>query len=272
MTLEVVADWEVLQGRLARVRRSGSDFSTSLFASRDQFDEWANAGPLRLLAIEGAVLLLRKDREFTRVHHVSADPSALEAVLQRLPRGTYVGDLIGRGDALDRVTEAYSASGFAVRSFLSRMVRFQSPGHNADGAPMFSPVEVATPADAREVAGLIERLLDKYVERVPGEAELAAAAAHGRLFIARAAGKVVGMLSYDLTAETGHLRYWHVDPDARGSGVGGRLMAEFLARAAQVRRVLLWVIGTNERSIAIYRHYGFEEDGLLDRIMLLHKE
>lgn len=49
-------------------------------------------------------------------------------------------------------------------------------------------------------------------------------------------------------------------------------MAGFLSRCAQARRIVLWVIGDNERSIAIYRHYGFAAEGLLDRIMTLHKD
>jgi RimJ/RimL family protein N-acetyltransferase len=49
-------------------------------------------------------------------------------------------------------------------------------------------------------------------------------------------------------------------------------MSSFLARCAQAQRLVLWVIGDNQRSIAIYRHYGFELDGLLDRIMILRRE
>ena len=45
-------------------------------------------------------------------------------------------------------------------------------------------------------------------------------------------------------------------------------MSSFLERCAQARRIVLWVIGDNARSIAIYRHYGFETDGLIDRIMI----
>ena len=130
----------------------------------------------------------------------------------------------------------------------------------------------AEPEDANEVAAFLDRLLDPLAEQLPKRDELGAAARAGRLLLVRQEEVTAGMLMYDIQGQLAHLRFWHVNPDARGTGIGRRLMATFLSRCAETRRIVLWVIGNNDRSIGIYRHYGFKTDGLLDRIMIVNKD
>ena len=107
---------------------------------------------------------------------------------------------------------------------------------------------------------------------LPDEGELGEAAADGRILLVRRAASIAGLLMYDTKGQLAHLRYWHVDRDALGTGIGRELMGGFLTRCAPARRIVLWVMADNDRSIAIYRHYGFAADGLLDRIMTMHKD
>lgn len=50
-----------------------------------------------------------------------------------------------------------------------------------------------------------------------------------------------------------------VEPGRRRQGIGGRLLAAFLARAAQdgARRIFLEVAADNEAAIALYTRHGF---------------
>ena len=133
-------------------------------------------------------------------------------------------------------------------------------------------VIAAIPEDADDIAFFLGGLLDRLTEQIPDLDELRLAASEGRLLVQRRGSIVAGMLMYDLNGQTAHLRFWHVAPDARGTGVGRGLMTMFLSRCVHVKRIVLWVIGDNHRSIAIYRHYGFDTDGLLDRVMISDKE
>lgn len=266
--MQVLADWDALQRLVAGVPRASADYSTSLFATRDQIERWNAAAPLHVVRGEGAVLLLRTDRDFRHVYHVASGMDSLSSALRALPAGSYSADLVGQGQALEGICDLYVAAGFAEHGFLRRMNR-------AASAPMAAAdaVEEATASDAPAVAAFLDRLLDRFVEQLPDIAELADAAAAGRLLIVRApSGAIAGMLMYDVRGQLAHLRFWHVDGDARGHGVGRRLMTAFMSRCAQLRRITLWVIGDNMRSMSIYRHYGFAEDGLLDRIMVMHKD
>lgn len=265
--MEWLRDWNAYQRCVGAVPRATQAYSSNLYAPRDQVDRWCAAGRLRALTADDVVLLLREDRDFHHVHHVAADQPALQRALAMLPPGTYVTDLIGQGEALDQLCATYSAAGFAPHAFLARMNRVQALGEPHDG-----DAEAATGEDAPAVAALLDRLLDRFAEQVPDVDELEREAKAGRLLVVRRDDAIAGMLMYDLKGRTAQLRFWHVDDKARGEGVGRRLMASFLSRCAQAQRLVLWVIGDNQRSIAIYRHYGFVPDGLLDRIMILRKE
>jgi ribosomal protein S18 acetylase RimI-like enzyme len=265
--MESLTDWSTLQRFVGAVPRTGDSFSTNLYGSREQIEKWSAAAPLQLLQADGALLLLRTDRDFRHVYHVARDSGALTKALLQLPPGLYSTDLIGQGEPLDRVCKAHAAGSFAHYGFLRRMSRVRQYEVGDDKC------EQAASADVRAVAALLDRLLDPFVEQLPEIEELAEAAFAGRLLVVRAADhEISGMLMYDVKGQLAHLRFWHVDGIARGQGVGRRLMASFLSRCGQLRRITLWVIGDNARSIAIYRHYGFAEDGLLDRIMVLHKD
>ena len=58
-----------------------------------------------------------------------------------------------------------------------------------------------------------------------------------------------------------------VAADRRGRGVGTRLLSEAIrwARSAGVLKLLLSVYPDNERAIALYRRFGFAEEGRLAR-------
>lgn len=266
--MEQVSDADAVGRRVGALSRAAPGFSSNLYAAQDQIARWCADGRLATLAVPGAVLLLQADRDFHHLFHVAESRAALSGALAMLPTGTYVADLIGRGNVLDEICAVHAACGFVPHRLLRRMVRVQAPRRAEAG-----DVELAVPADAPQVAAFLDRLLDRFAEQVPEAEELAREAEAGRLLLVRGDdGAVAGMLLYALQGRTAHLRFWHVDADARGQGVGRRLMSGFLARTAEARRLVLWVIGDNDRSIAIYRHYGFEEDGLLDSIMILREE
>jgi len=115
--------------------------------------------------------------------------------------------------------------------------------------------------EAREAEG---RVLDPALARRAVEAAFSLQAASRYWIASRAAP--VGSASVTLEWSdwnAGH--YWwlqsvYVVPEARGSGVVGRLVEEIVraARAAGAVELRLLVHGDNQRAIAAYRRDGFE--------------
>ena len=257
---------------VAAISRISRLYTTNSYAAGEQLENWFSNGRLNVVEEKGAILFLLIDRNFRRVFHVAEDHSALSSALASLPAGTYVTDLVGQGANLNRLNATYASAGFVRHTFLCRMTLGSRAPAQSGIYFANSAAEVASVEDVPEIAALLERLLDPFSEQLPDAAELERAAKAGHLLFVRIGQAIAGMLMYDLKSQMAHLRLWHVDSNARGEGIGRKLMNAFLARTAEARRTVLWVIGDNSRSIDIYRHYGFTEDGLLDEIMILRKE
>ena len=86
-----------------------------------------------------------------------------------------------------------------------------------------------------------------------------------QFFVAEDDGEIVGELGIELTsygvADFGMM----VAADRRGQGIGSALLAAGVdwARAAGAHKVALQVWPDNEAGIALYRKFGFDQEGLL---------
>lgn len=84
--------------------------------------------------------------------------------------------------------------------------------------------------------------------------------ADARLWVAERDGGVAGCIAIVGQADrTAHLRWFLVDPEARGVGIGRRLLDEALAfcRTRGFRSVFLWTVKGLEAAAHLYRSAGF---------------
>lgn len=104
--------------------------------------------------------------------------------------------------------------------------------------------------------------LDKVFERyvIAGMAKFFAAGADGEIWVAEAAGQIVGSIAIVAAApDTGQLRWFLVEPAFRGSGLGRRLMdvAMDYCRQRRFRHVFLWTFRGLDAACHLYECYGF---------------
>jgi GNAT superfamily N-acetyltransferase len=82
----------------------------------------------------------------------------------------------------------------------------------------------------------------------------------GRLWVAEDEGRMLGSIALvDAGSRTGQLRWFLVVPEARGTGVGRRLLEEALAYARQrgMAHVYLWSFATLTDALRLYERAGF---------------
>jgi GNAT superfamily N-acetyltransferase len=90
---------------------------------------------------------------------------------------------------------------------------------------------------------------------------LAAAPDRGRLWVAEREGRVIGCIAIvPATPETAQLRWFLVEPQARGAGLGRRLLNEALAfcRQCGYTSVFLWTVSALTPAARLYRAAGFQ--------------
>ena len=137
-------------------------------------------------------------------------------------------------------------------------------------------VRPATVADVDAVVDLVEAVAaegrwigTEHVDRAQRHDHLRAALAdpHQGTFVAEALGAVIGQIGMALrpygVADMGML----VAAPWRGRGVGSALLSAGIdwARGAGAHKVALQVWPHNEAALALYRRFGFEEEGRLRR-------
>jgi GNAT superfamily N-acetyltransferase len=87
-----------------------------------------------------------------------------------------------------------------------------------------------------------------------------AASPRQRLWLAERGGDLVGCVAIvEASAEEAQLRWFLVDPSARGAGLGKALLGEAIAfaRAAAYRSVMLWTVSSLAAAASLYRSAGF---------------
>ncbi|MFZ5675406.1 MAG: bifunctional helix-turn-helix transcriptional regulator/GNAT family N-acetyltransferase [Pseudomonadota bacterium] len=103
-----------------------------------------------------------------------------------------------------------------------------------------------------EFEALVAEIVAKFIREFKPARELCRVADKG--------GRVVGsVFVVEADAETAKLRLLYVEPDARGEGLGGRLVDEAVnfARAAGYRRMTLWTNDLLTAARHIYEKAGF---------------
>lgn len=81
-----------------------------------------------------------------------------------------------------------------------------------------------------------------------------------RLWLAEREGQLIGCVAIvGASADEAQLRWYLVDPSARGMGLGKRLLNEALAFARETgyRSIFLWTVSTLTKAAALYRGAGF---------------
>jgi GNAT superfamily N-acetyltransferase len=89
-----------------------------------------------------------------------------------------------------------------------------------------------------------------------------AASDRERLWIAERGGQIVGCVVIVAAApQTAQLRWFLVDPSARGAGLGKRLLAEAIAfcKAVGYHRIILWTVSALAAAGHLYRSAGFRK-------------
>jgi ribosomal protein S18 acetylase RimI-like enzyme len=253
--------------QLDRARQSGP-LLTNFYPSRDKLQRWIERGELFLMPVKDVLFVLRRDRDFLHLSYVASEGADLSVALNELVGSVsdvVTVDLLGKREQVDAIAQTFQSTGFRPHCTLHRMTKL---GASLPPATSDSEVVFASSDDAATLARMLETALDRFTEQIPDEDEMRRAVAERQVLVVRAASAIAGLLFFEVTGKSSVLRHWLVDPAYRDQRIGARLLRRYFADCTDVARFLLWVISDNHNAIDRYRHYGYQQDGLIDQVLI----
>lgn len=263
--------------QMDQARRAGP-LMTNFYPVPDKLQRSVERGQLFSIAAGNVLFVLRRDRDFLHLSFVASSAAELATAVREVVASiadTVTVDVLGPRERVAEIAELFAHAGFRGHCELHRMTKVAKQGEPSPSpAPPDPEVVYAGRDDAAALAGMLETALDRYTEQIPDEDEMATAISDRKVMIIRSdrrsspAGSIAGMLFSDVTGQSSLLRHWVVDPAHRDQRIGARLIRRYFADCKDVRRFLLWVISDNHNAIDRYRHYGYQQDGLIDRVLI----
>jgi len=254
--------------RTDAVKSASRNIETNLYAGKDVVEGWIRAGLLLHEEIGLSSFFFKKDADFFHLFYISPSRDDLGQGLEVLAGRPEIlaADIVTKTAAKAPALDVFAKSGFHVYNALVRLCRTGNPGDGEQG--LAGDVRFAAAADAGRIHEVLDRNFDRYAEQIPSAGEITEDIGRGRFLLVDKDGVIAGLVHFELTGLTSHLRRWFVDPRFRGQQVGSRLLRRYFSLSGKATRFILWVLRTNDNAIGKYLHYGYRVDDLTDTIFI----
>jgi ribosomal protein S18 acetylase RimI-like enzyme len=256
--------------QMDRARRAGP-LMTNFYPVPDKLQRSIDRGDLFSMTAGNVLFVLRRDRDFLHLSYLASTAAELALAVRELVASvaeTVTVDVLGPRARIAEIIALFEQAGFRGQCLLDRMTKVTRPEDPAPSAAVDPEVVLAGESDGAALAGMLETELDRFSEQIPDAEEMARAASERKIMIIRSGAAIAGMLFSEVTGQSSLLRHWVVDPAYRDQRVGARLIRRYFADCKDVRRFLLWVISDNHNAIDRYRHYGYQQDGMIDQVLI----
>ena len=263
-----VEDPQFVLERTDAVKSLSRTIETNFYAGKDVVESWIREGSLFNEEIGQSSFLFRKDADFYHLFYISPSRDDLGRGIAKLAGRPEIltADIVTKTAAEAPVLDVFANRGFHAYNTLVRLCRTGNPG--GEGPGLSGDIRKAVPADAGRIHDVLDRNFDRYAEQIPSIGEIAEDIGRERFLLADKEGVIAGLVHFELTGLTSHLRRWFVDPAFRGERIGSRLLRTYFALSGKATRFILWVLRTNENAIGKYLHYGYRVDDLTDTIFI----
>lgn len=256
---------------IAKVRSLRKGFITNFYLDPSKHALWIAKGDCYTEKIRDTLFIIKKNLSFWNVFFCS---TTLEQLVDDFNRFqiNHVGqgmvlDIVGRKAQCMPVVSALEGCNCKMLASLVRMKRIsdtmpeESSGHK---------ILTSDDNSIHEINRSLHVFFNERIEQIPYFEELMKYSHQGQILVCEENGVMAGFLIFEHNPSTLYLRYWFTHPDFRERKVGSRLMRRFFEEGKESKRLLLWVIHTNENAIKRYRHYGFAEEDMFDFVLQLN--
>lgn len=263
--VESIAQLMLLQSEV-RDKRKG--LLTNFYLDEFKHSIWIGKGSLYFEWIGDTCLLYRKTNNYWNAYYIAPSIEDLAAALKEAKTNysdySLIFDVVGRKEQCDVLVPIFIQNGYVEESSLVRFIRINTPVEYDDE---LATITRANLEQTHLVHGFLHQYMDERIEQIPDIEEYEHWGELGHILICQIDGEIAGFFDYEKNASTMIPRHWLVLPDFRGRHLGSVLYRRLLYEANDTKRILSWVIQTNEISIQSHFHYGFKKENMFDYIM-----
>jgi GNAT superfamily N-acetyltransferase len=264
--MKLVHKEEELAALVQNIKKPGT-FITNFFPDPEKVSYWIKSKHLYYLDSEYSVLFLRKNESFFHLYYSSTSIEDLQhIILNYLPEGQIVTDIIGKEQPIRNFVEVFIKAGFRLHTQLHRFTRINDADkeyYNLSGE-----VLEATLHDIDEISRLFEDNFDKFSEQVPTSQEVTKLIEDRKILVVRGQSEIKGFLVRTTTGLTTLLNNFLVRKTFRGEKIGSKLLKHYIFESKDTKRMILWVIYDNDTAINVYKRHGYVKDDLVDFVLI----
>ena len=269
--MNIVKSIEKIQKEIQRIKECKKGYLTNLFLDINKLEFWIKLNKLKIFEFRETTFLLKENIGFSNLFYISTCFESLEIDLNKLigtMDSTIIVEVVGKEFSI--IAPVLEKNGFTKYTSFVRMSRVVNEDKTEfEESDKLYYLEVNK---SNYIQNLLYKYFDIYAEQIPSLQELVNLAKENKIiYYSNDSENIHGLLIFELTGLTGHLRYWWVHPEYRNKGIGSALIKRFFIECQNSKRQLFWVIETNENAIKRYEHFKFKKEKLFYYIFINKK-
>ena len=253
------------------ILRKNKTFLSNAILTRPQLDIFLSEKNTKVVTDEELLILLTNHKDYYRLYFYALDEKALKRIKEVIPKldKPIVIDVVGKLAQVESLSQKLNDCGFTNYSTFIRMTCNSVP--NMDNVDC-SEVCRAKKEDIGSILELLNSEFDPLFAHFPEQQALSDAIVKGEITVVRKQEKLAGLAYFEKTSATSRcLRYFVVNNDFRGQGIGNVLLANTFAYNPEITKYMLWV-RTYNSAVNLYKKLNFVQDSILDYILVYRGE
>ncbi len=263
--MKALTDINILFAEISKIKSNSNSFVSNFFPDKDKLAQWINKNKLFSDVFNNSFFLYRKEDEFCHLSFFSTNIHELEHDLKTIntQNETLIIDVVANMEQAGEIGKSIAKCNFAPYVSLQRMSVLTS---NVIQNQEFNNVQFSSGQDCESISNILHRHFDKFCEQIPDMDEIKSFHNKNSILVIKDEEKIAGFIIFEIKGFTSYLRYWFVDENYRNKKIGSQLISKFFELSANTKRIIFWVIQSNENAIKRYKHYGFTEENLVDHV------
>ena len=271
--MERIESIDKIRQLTTETRAKGKGFLTNFYLDEFKHSIWIGKGSLLYEWIVDTCFLFRRTSNYWNAFYMTPSLEDLDHSLFEVGRKyneySLIFDVVGRQEKCSVVIPVFKQNGFFEENSLVRFIRINTP---IELDQEIALVKRASLEQTHLVHHLLHQYMDERVEQIPEIEEYEQWGKLGHILVYYVNDEIAGFFDYEKNVTTTHTRHWLVHPKFRGRHIGSVLFRRFLYEANDTKRILSWVIRSNDISIQNHYHYGFRMENMFDYIMTNNKQ